>query len=259
MSDSLLKEERQHLIWELLQKDGRVTVTELSQRFSTSEVTIRRDLAELADQGKLVRSHRGALVATPAPPEPPVVLRMETGKEAKQQIGLVAVTLVAEGDSIFLGSGSTTAVLARQLVERKNLTVVTNSIGIAYEFAVKESAVHVVVTGGVLRNSELALQGYLVELALNELHVSKVIMGAQALSLERGWTTDYLEEIAMTRRIIEMAPELIILADSTKLGKTAAGFIVPLERVSTLIVDPQSEPEFLEAAGKLNVKVIIAA
>ncbi|MCX6068242.1 MAG: DeoR family transcriptional regulator [Chloroflexi bacterium] len=66
MSITLLKEERQQLIWELLQKDGKVTVTELSQRYSASEVTIRRDLAELAEQGKLTRSHRGALVATPS-------------------------------------------------------------------------------------------------------------------------------------------------------------------------------------------------
>jgi DeoR/GlpR family transcriptional regulator of sugar metabolism len=258
MNDALLKEERQQFIWELLQKDGKVTVTELSQRFSTSEVTIRRDLAELADQGKLVRSHRGALVVATAPPEPPVVHRMEASKEAKEQIGRVASALVAEGDSVFLGSGSTTALLARMLAERKNLTVVTNSIGIAYEFAANESSANVVVTGGVLRNSELALQGYLAELALKELHVTKVIMGAQALSLERGWTTDYLQEIVMTRRIIDMAPELIILADHTKLGKTAAGVIVPLERISALVTDPESEPEFLAAAEALGLKVILS-
>ena len=256
MNEPLLKEERQQFIWELLQKDGKVTVTELSQRFSTSEVTIRRDLAELSDQGKLVRSHRGALVVTPAPPEPPVVHRMETGKEAKERICQAAARLVTEGDSIFLGSGSTTALLARLLAERKNLTVVTNSIGIAYEFAANESPVNVVVTGGMLRNSELALQGHLAELALKELHVTKVVMGAQALSLERGWTTDTLQEIMLTRRIVEMAPELIMLADHTKLGKTAAGVIVPLERISTLVTDPQSEPEFLAAAEALGVKIM---
>jgi DeoR/GlpR family transcriptional regulator of sugar metabolism len=258
MSITLLKEERQQLIWELMQKDGKVTVTELSQRYSASEVTIRRDLAELAEQGKLTRSHRGALVATPAPPEPPVVQRLDIGKHAKMQICQVANQLIADGDSVFIGSGSTMALLTRQLAVRQNLTVVTNSIGIAHEFAVNESQVNVVVTGGMLRNSELALQGHLTEILLKELHVSKVIMGVQALSLERGWTTDYLPEIPTTRRIVEMATDLIILADHTKLGKTAAGVIVQMDRISTLVTDPLADLEFLAVAETLGIKVIVA-
>ena len=256
MTGKLLKEERQELIWELLQKEGKVTVAELGQRFAASEVTIRRDLAELAEQGKLRRSHRGALAAIPAPPEPPVVQRMDANTEEKERICAMAATLLVEESSIFLGSGSTTTMLARQLAGRKSLTIVTNSIGIAQELAVLESQATVVVTGGMLRHSELALEGYLTELMLKELHYSKVIMGARALSLERGWTTDYLPEIHTTRKIAEITSELIILADHTKLGKIATGMIVPIERISTLITDEQADEDFLEAVEKLGVTVI---
>ncbi len=256
--ENLLKEERQQLILEILQENNRVTVTELSQRFNTSEVTIRRDLADLAAEGKLIRAHRGALMVTPAPPEPPIVQRMALQRELKEAIARATLPLVREGDSIFLGSGSTMSVFARMLGCRKRLTVFTNALNIAMDLANCEQEVTVVVTGGVVRPVELSLLGHMAEMTLPEVRVSKVFMGAQAISLEGGWTTDHIPEVSTTRRTLEMSPELIVLADHSKFGQTAAAVIAPLIRITTLVTDSGTDPGMIAEIEARGVRVIVA-
>jgi DeoR/GlpR family transcriptional regulator of sugar metabolism len=256
--DRLLKEERQQMILEMLQQHKRVTVPELSRHFGISEVTIRRDLHDLSASGKLQRAHRGAIEAVPAPPEPPVIQRMSHQLEAKERIARAAAGLVHDGDSIFLGSGSTATLLARHLLVRQHLTVVTNALTVASELAPAEGQITVVMTGGVLRGSELSVLGHIAEQSLAEVRVTKILMGAQALSLDGGWTTDHLPEVPMTRRILEMAPELILLVDSSKLARRAAALIVPLRRVTTLITTRDADPDFVGAARGVGVRILQA-
>jgi DeoR family transcriptional regulator of aga operon/DeoR family fructose operon transcriptional repressor len=255
---NLMKEERQQIILETLQENQRATVSELSQRFETSEVTIRRDLAALAARGKVMRTHRGALRAVPAPPESPVVQRMAVEHGLKEIIAHRALDLVKDGDAIFVGSGSSTSVFARLLPQKKSLTVVTNALNIASELSSCEEEITVIVTGGVVRPSELSLLGHIVELSLPEVLVNKVFMGVQALSPENGWTTDHIPEVTTTRRIIDMAPELVILADHTKLGCSAMAFIAPVTRIRTLITDAQADPEMVSLFEAKGVQVILA-
>jgi DeoR/GlpR family transcriptional regulator of sugar metabolism len=257
MMEQLLKEERQQIILEALQENHRVTVPELSRRFGTSEVTIRRDLAELAAGGKIIRAHRGALHVAPAPPEPPVVQRLSLEHELKESIAHRALDLVDDGDSIFIGSGSTMAVFAHQLAAKKNLTVFTNALNIAIELGSREGEITVVVTGGVVRSNELSLLGHVAELTLPQVRVNKVFMGVQALGLENGWTTDHMPEVATTRRIIEMAPELIILADHTKLGRSAAAYIAPVTRIKTLVTDAGADRMILDLFKAQGIQVLV--
>jgi DeoR/GlpR family transcriptional regulator of sugar metabolism len=256
--DRLLKEERQQMILDLLQAQKKVTVPELSHHFGISEVTIRRDLHDLAAGGKLHRAHRGALEVVPAPPEPPVVQRMSLEQERKEGIAAAAAALVNNGDSIFLGSGSTTTLLARHLLHHKRLTVVTNALNIGIELAQAEGDISVVVTGGVLRGAELSVLGHIAEQSLQEMRVSKIIMGVQALSIDSGWTTDHIPEVPTTRRMLEMAPDLIILADHTKLGKKAAAYIAPLQRITTLVTDKQADPTFIARLQDMGIRVKFA-
>jgi DeoR/GlpR family transcriptional regulator of sugar metabolism len=255
---NLLKEERQQLILEALNENKRVTVPELSGRFGISEVTIRRDLAELAAGGKLIRAHRGALVKAPVSAEPPVVQRMALQRVEKECIARAAAELVENEDSIFIGSGSTMTYLARALLNRARLTVFTNALNIALELAAAEGDLAVAVTGGVVRSPELSLLGHIAELTLPELRVSKVFMGMQAISMDGGLTTDHIHEVATTRRIFEMAPELIVLADHAKIGLTAAAFIAPVARMSTLVTDERSSPAFLAKLQEEGIRVIVA-
>jgi len=232
-------------------------VAELSHRFDVSEVTIRRDLRELAAQGVLRRAHGGAVAAIPAPPEPPVVQRMIQAENCKECIGRAAAALVSDGDSVFIGSGSTTTFVAQHLVNHTDLTVVTNALTIATELAAAEG-VTLVVTGGMMRASELSLVGHITEQALREVRVDKVIMGMRAISLQAGMTNDYLPEVMTDRTIIEMAPELILVADHTKFGKIASAYVAPVERVTTLVTDSETDPETLTHLRRMGIRVIVA-
>jgi DeoR family transcriptional regulator of aga operon len=252
-----LKEERQQLILEAVQDSRRVTVIELSHRFGVSEVTIRRDLRELAEQGALRRAHGGAVAATPAPPELPVVHRIIQAESCKECIGRAAAALVADGESIFIGSGSTTAYVARYLVDREGLTVVTNALNIATELATA-AGVTVVVTGGMMRASELSLVGHITEQALREVRVDKVIIGMRAISLEEGMTNDYLPEVMTDRTIIHMAPELILVADHTKFGTVASAYVAPVERITVLVTDPETDAQTLAHLQRMGIRVIVA-
>ncbi len=256
--DGLLKEERQQRILETLQTNKRVTVQELSQKYGISEVTVRRDLHDLALHGHVVRAHRGALISPPHPAEPPIIQRMTLEYNAKEAIARAALDLVQDADSIFIGSGSTMTCFTRGLAQQGQLTITTNALNIAIELANLETRHSVVVAGGMLRSPELSLLGHLVEQTLNEVRFNKIFMGVQALSLEGGWTTDHLPEVPTTRKILAMSDALIILADHTKFGHTAAAFIAPVNRITTLVTDDQADPHFVQQLQERGVNVILA-
>jgi DeoR/GlpR family transcriptional regulator of sugar metabolism len=142
-------------------------------------------------------------------------------------------------------------------VDRKNLTVVTNALTVATELAAVPD-VTVVVTGGMMRSSELSLVGHITEQALREVRVDKVIIGMRAISLEAGMTNDYLPEVMTDRTIIEMAPELIVVADHTKFGNVASAYVAPVERVTTLVTDAAASPEVLVPLEELGIRILIA-
>ena len=253
----LFKQARQQRILQAVRENGHITVAELSRHCQISAVTIRRDLRELAAQGLLRRSHGGALLAIPESPEAPVIQRMGSQADIKGLIGRAAAALVADGESVFLGSGSTTAYVARYLAQRRSLNVVTNALNIASELA-GAAGVTVVVTGGMLRASELSLIGHIAEQSLREVRVDKVIIGMRAISLEKGLTNDYLPEVMTDRAIISMAPQLILVADHTKFGQVAAAYVAPVERVTTLVTDNGTDPQILARLQELGIRVIVA-
>jgi len=252
-----IKEERLHRIMDILREQGQVAVVDLMRRFNVSEVTVRRDLRELAARGMLQRVHGGAIAVASAPPEPPVVQRLVQERSCKELIGRAAAALVADGESVFLGSGSTTTYVARHLMNRKNLTIVTNALNIAVELAAAEG-VTVVVTGGVMRAAELSVIGHIAEQSLREVRVDKVIIGAQAISIEAGMTNDCLPLVMTERAIIGMSPRLIVVADHTKFGRIASGYIAPVKRMTTLVTDPETDPEMLTRLKEMQIRVIVA-
>jgi DeoR/GlpR family transcriptional regulator of sugar metabolism len=252
-----LKEERRRLILETVAADGQATVAELSDKLNVSEVTVRRDLQELAERGLLLRSHGGAVASQLALPEPPVLQRIKETQVHKCQIGRAAAALIPDGSSVFIGSGTTTAQVARHLTGCKNLTVITNALNVATELATAPG-VTVVMTGGVMRKSELSLIGHLAELALREVRVDRAVVGMQAISLEDGMTNDYWPEVMTDRAVIQMAPELIVVADHTKFGQVASALIAPMERISTLVTDSETDPVIVERLSRRGIRVIIA-
>jgi DeoR/GlpR family transcriptional regulator of sugar metabolism len=252
-----VKQERFSFILQAAQESGRVTQAELSRALGVSQITIRRDLRELAEKGLLVRARGGAMILRSGPREPSVVQRMIQHRDLKEAIGRAVATLVIDGESIFIGSGSTTAYVCRNLTRRSKLTVVTNALNVGQELATAEN-ITVVVVGGMLRHSELSLIGHITEQDLGEVRVDKAIIGIQAISLVSGLTNDYLPEVMTDRAIIDMAPELILVADHTKFSKIASAYVAPLTRVTTLVTDSQLDEGTLNRIKAMGIKVILA-
>ncbi len=253
----LLNTERQQQIAQFIRERKRATVVELSERFDVSEATIRRDLEKLDSEGEIRRAHGGAVAVERAAPEPPVVQRMVENDEEKRRIGQAAAQLVQDGDVIFLGSGTTTLEVARNLDDKKNLTVITNALNVANQLAGKQN-ITVIVTGGLLRHSELSLIGHITEQVLKELRADKVIMGMRAISIEEGLTNDYLPETMTDRAIIDFSSEVILVADHTKFGKVSTALVAPVTSVSKIVTDTAAPPEVIEELKKLGIEVMLA-
>ena len=252
-----LKDERLRLIVNRVREDGRTTVMDLSQYFDVSDITIRRDLKELAEKGLVRREHGGAVYAVDMPDDPPVIQRMHQLRTVKERIGRAAAALIKDDESVFIGSGSTATYVARNLTTRQNLTVITNAVNIAHELASVEG-ITIVVLGGLLRASELSMVGHIAEQSLQEVRMDKVIIGVKAMSIKTGITNDYLPEVMTDRKILEMGSELILVADHTKFGQVASAYVAPVNRVTTLVTDKQSPAAMLQELRDLGIQVILA-
>lgn len=257
MMKKLLREERHSRILQEVQAHGQVTATELSDAFGVSEITIRRDLRDLANEGLLRRTYGGAIISQTELTEPPVLQRMSLNSTYKEIIGRTAAGLVNDGESVFIGSGSTTTYVARHLVNKDRLTVVTNALNIGMELATVEG-ITVIVIGGLMRSSELSMVGHIAEKALQEVRMDKVIMGIPAIHLEAGLTNDYMPEVMTDRALLNMTNEFILVADHTKFNKVCSAYLSPISAVTTLVTDYLANEKILEHIRNLGVSVIVA-
>ena len=244
-------------IKEYIAKNGTASIVELGNLFQVSEGTIRRDIDKLADAGSVIRLHGGASWPETPRLEPPIYQRGNVNAEQKQRIGRRASELIQEGETVFLGSGSTVLELARNLRTRKNLTVITNSLPIVNALSDCPD-INVIMTGGLLRHSELSLIGHFVEKSLSDLRADKVVIGIHGIHLEHGLTNDFLPEAMSDRAIIRFSRTVIILADSTKLGKVKSSFVADLRVVSQIVTDDGASPEYVAALNRMGIPVTIA-
>jgi DeoR family transcriptional regulator of aga operon len=256
MTDFIPTPERQKQILSLLERQGRLSVAEIVQQFSISEATARRDLESLALQGKAQRVHGGVISVEQAPPELPILEREKEQPDEKTRIGRAAASLVADHETVFLGSGTTVLEVARNLRDRKHLTVITNSLAVLNMLAgLKE--ITVVSLGGMLRESELSFIGHITEQALSEIRVDKVFMGTRGLSLEHGLTNDYLQETLTDRAILKIGREVVIVADYSKVNRVSTALLAPLNAMSTFVTDAKADKKFLQALKKQGIHVVV--
>ncbi len=257
MSDFIPTPERQKQILSLLTRQGRLSVAEIVEQFSISEATARRDLESLAARGKAQRVHGGAITVEQAPPELPILDREKEQTDEKARIGRAAAGLVADKETVFLGSGTSVLEVARNLRDRKQLTVITNSLPVLNMLAgLKE--ITVISLGGMLRDSELSFIGHITEQALTEVRVDKVFMGTRGVSLEHGLTNDYLQETLTDRAILKIGREVVIVADYSKVNRVSTVLLAPLEAISTFVTDDQADKKFLQTMKKQGINIIVA-
>ncbi len=214
-------------------------------------------LETLAGRGKVQRVHGGAIALTEAPPESPILQRRGEQAFEKARIGQAAAALVNDGETVFLGSGTTVLEVARALKARPNLTVITNSLPVVNVFAGLEN-LNVICLGGMLRDSELSFIGHITEQSLAEVRADKVFIGTRAISLEHGLTHEYLPETMTDRAIMKAGQEIVVVADHTKFGRAATVLLAPLEAIHTIVTDEQTRQDFLIALEKNGIHVIAA-
>jgi DeoR/GlpR family transcriptional regulator of sugar metabolism len=253
----MLKSDRLIKIREYAHSKGSATVLELCRLLGISEATVRRDLDELAARKLVQRIHGGVTVPSLTTVEPPVFQRRSTNAEEKRMIGGLAASLINEGETVFLGSGSTTLEVARSLKRKQDVTVITNSLPIVNSLA-DSAGVKVIVSGGYLRQAELSMIGHIVEHSLSELRGDKVIMGIQGIHLVHGLTNNYLPETKTDRAIIRFAPVVIVVADYSKFGQTKSSFVAELSAVHTVVTDSKAPKDMVQQIIAKGVRVLVA-
>ena len=256
-NETLLKTERHDHIQSLVNNRGRVTVPELSTHFGVSEATIRRDLEELDNLGRIRRTHGGALQAEKIVQEPPISQRITENPEEKNQIGKAAAKLIRNGETIFLGSGTTVIEVARNLPPDIELTVITNSLPVVNELAT-HPGIELIVIGGVLRPRELSMVGHVAEQAVREFRADRVFLGMYAIDADRGFTNDFPPEIMTDRAIISIAPQVIILADHTKFGRVNSMLVAPVTAAQMIITDQTTSQTAVDQLEEVGIRVIRA-
>jgi DeoR/GlpR family transcriptional regulator of sugar metabolism len=246
---------RRQLILRRLSAVGEVAFTDLAEELAVSEMTIRRDLDRLSQEGRARLVRGGAISTTGRSYEPPLGLRRATASAAKAAIGAAAAALVRDGDTVIVDVGSTALELAASLRGRTGLTVVTASLPVAVELG-SEPGIDVVVTGGRVRRGELSLAGGMAEDAFGTVNCDLAFIGVGGLRSDPGLTDYNVDDARVKRAAIRSARRSVVLADSSKLGKVTFSTVARLTEIDTLVTDaPASDPTVADAA-RLGIEII---
>ncbi len=253
-NEGALSSLRQRRILQRLQEHEVVRVSDLATELGVSPMTIRRDLKALETRHGIQRVHGGALLDDRALSERPLSEREVVNAAEKRRIGRAAAELVQDGDTIIIGGGTTTAELARHLVDRQDLLVITPTINIAAILA-DCPGVTVLITGGVLLGPEMTLAGHFGEQALRALHAERVFFGVNAVDLERGLTSAHPSEIGVDQAMLHAADERILLADHTKFGHASTCVIGAITEVGHILTDDHLPADLAQRLRELGIEV----
>jgi DeoR/GlpR family transcriptional regulator of sugar metabolism len=248
-------QERRGAIRGFLANKGEAGITELAAEFDVSEMTIRRDLEELEDQGVARRVRGGAIATVSRSYEPPLATRATEAQDAKQRIAEAAADYIEYGETAILDVGSTTFALAQRLRGRGGFTIVTPSVQAATELA-GDPNTRVILTGGIVRPGELSLIGDLAESTFAALNCDVLFLGVGGIDAEKGLTEYNLDDTRVKRAAIKAASRKVALADHTKLGRVCLASIASLQEIDVLITDAAPTHPVLAAVREAGVDIV---
>jgi len=253
-----LPAERRQIILSEIAAHGAVRVDELGRRFEVSEMTIRRDLDALEAEGRLERTHGGAIALQAVTEERRYWEKDEENREAKEAIGRRAADLVADGDTVLVNSGSTTRQVILHLARRPKVRIITNNIAAVADLP-DETEAEILLLGGRLRTASGCVVGDWAMGLLDQLAPNRAILGADGISLKEGLSSPIPEEAALTRFMIERTQgPVTVVADSAKVGRVCGFRIVPLDAVESLVCDSGDQVPWLDDFRSAGVQVINA-
>jgi DeoR family fructose operon transcriptional repressor len=255
---SLLAEERRFRIREVLSRERTVTASELIRTLGVTAATVRRDLAALEKEGVLVRSHGGAVSRTSSTNfQPSYETLGRSNQLEKQAIAREADRLILDGETVFLEGSTTVYELARRLVHRNRLTVITNSPLIVAELQ-RSQHVSVISTGGELQKDVFYLSGVWAQRALSEIRVDKAVLGVSAIDPGYGISTASQAEAQIKKMILRSARVSIALADHSKFGNQGFAYVAPVTDIDILVTDSATGSKYLGPLREAGVQLILA-
>jgi DeoR/GlpR family transcriptional regulator of sugar metabolism len=255
------KKRRQEIV-NLLKSNLFVTVDELCVRLDASPATIRRDLVELERNSEIKRVNGGAISISQPPENRVSGLAGKAGDPLLQQkkaIARAAVAMVREGDTIFIDSGSTNNQIADLLASFSNISIVTNSIEIAYNF-IRKKDISVVICGGTI--SEVSpvesIVGPLAELMISQFRANLCFMGTSGIDLKHGITDPYLSAASFKAKMIEYSSKVVLVTDHSKFGRVNKAFVAETSVIHHVITDSLVPGTTVEALLKMGIPVTLA-
>ena len=257
VADGMMADERRSLIMQMIATSGRVRVKDLVKQFNTTSVTIRNDLNELQKRGLLLRSHGGAARPDSQQYESPFLDRIQAHSSEKQKIGLLASSLIQDGETIILDSGTTTHEIARQIKNRPRLQVITNGVNIANEL-LGSRGVQTTILGGTLRSDSASIVGRSAEDMLGQLFADKLFMSGSGCDPQFGISGANLEEAMLNKAMLGIAREVILVADASKFDKRSMSRIASFSDVHVVISDESLSAEVQEKIRSFGCRLMLA-
>ena len=258
--DELSAVERRSLIAQIVQETGKVQLVDLVDQFGITETSIRRDLTLLEASGRLKRVHGGAISLPGNSRSDSYSEKMQLHIKAKQHIGAVAAQMVHQGDILLLDSGTTVLQVVRQipaaLRSGSSITMVTNSLPIAQE-VLTWPLPNLIILGGLYMPDYQATAGPQTLQQLRELTADRVFLGVDGLTIEGGGTTNNILMAEVDRMMVERSRQVVMVTDSSKLGRIGFVPIKPADAIHTLITDTNAPADILQALRGKGVEVIL--
>lgn len=251
----MLAIERRNAILEKLQVERRVVVSELSALYDVSEETIRRDLDKLENDGYAIKSYGGAVINENSNLDLPYNVRKNTNVLGKQKIAALISEMVHDGENIMLDASSTAVAIAKAIRNKKDLTVITNSLEIALEL-IETPGCNVISTGGLATGSSFALVGSVTDKTIRSYYVDKAIISCKGVDMYAGFTESDERHANNKASMFYMAKTKILAIDSSKFNKIAFAKIGDLKEISKIVTDKKPEEEWLQKFEELDVECI---
>ncbi|HCX21410.1 MAG: DeoR family transcriptional regulator [Flammeovirgaceae bacterium] len=249
---------RRNEILTSINTDGQVYVDELSARFGVSEVTIRNDLDQLEQKNLLIRARGGAMkIEGRVGVDYNLSEKDKLNYQEKVRIGKAASKLIKSSEIVLIDSGTTTVEMVKNLDNIEDLTVITNALNIA-TVLINNPNVSLTIPGGYLRKNSQSLVGPMAERGLKNFYVDKAFLGVDGFDTKTGLYTPNIEEAHLNELMIEIANEVILLADSSKFKKKSFAFICNIDKIDVVVTDDKIDADDHKRLEDAGVKVIIA-
>jgi DeoR/GlpR family transcriptional regulator of sugar metabolism len=253
----MLANQRRDKIFELIQEDGSAKVINLAKIFKVTEVTIRQDLEKLEKDGLVIKEHGGAFLKDIRDQVQSFSLGHRENIDKKELIAKKCLEYINDGESIILDSGSTTTEIAKNLKGYKNLTVITNALNIALMLGA-DPGIELIVTGGEFKPPTLSLTGQKSADFFKGINVQKLFLATAGISLKSGLTYPSISDLVVKKAMIEAADITYLVADSSKIGKSAFASLGALSLIDYIITDNGIEEKHKEIFKNNEIELIIA-